>query len=181
MLGSKRNRNGVEAQAIQFIFVLMPIAAILGSIRSTVAGSASAPLSITATVMRTCRLSPNPLAFENYDPVVTNANTAPTASANMTVVCSRGSNPTILISVGTHPPATIALDAIPNGSPPLRYENQKDSGSMQAGPVSENRVISLGTIPSLGPKTVPAYGRVPAGQNVSAGSYNDTVTVTVNF
>lgn len=181
MLGDKTNSIGVNLKTIQFIFFLIAIAITLGSARPTIAGSASAPLSITATVMRTCRLSQNPLAFGNYDPVVTKANTAATAGPNMTVVCSRGSNPTIVISVGTHPPATIALGAISNGSPPLRYENQGDSGSMHAGPVSENRVISLGTIPSLLPKTVPAYGRVSPGKNVSEGSYNDTITVTVNF
>jgi spore coat protein U-like protein len=29
--------------------------------------------------------------------------------------------------------------------------------------------------------TIPVYGEMPAGQDVSAGTYTDTITVTVNF
>src|SRR5262245_17833421 len=57
MLGDNTNSIGVNLKTIQFIFFLIAITITLGSARPTIAGSASAPLSITATVMRACRLS----------------------------------------------------------------------------------------------------------------------------
>lgn len=35
--------------------------------------------------------------------------------------------------------------------------------------------------PDEGTTTIPVYGRVPAGQDVPAGAYADTVTVTLQF
>jgi len=37
------------------------------------------------------------------------------------------------------------------------------------------------TPPLASPVTVTIYGRIPAGQNVSVGSYTDTITATINF
>ena len=68
MLGGRRNSIGVNVKTTQFVFFLMVIAITIGPTRSTIAGSASAPLSITVTVVRTCMLSASA-----YDPVVTNA------------------------------------------------------------------------------------------------------------
>lgn len=46
------------------------------------------------------------------------------------------------------------------------------SGTAHYGPI----------IPLLGADvTLPVYGRIPAGQSVAAGSYTDTLVVTVNF
>jgi spore coat protein U-like protein len=46
------------------------------------------------------------------------------------------------------------------------------SGTSHYGPVNP---------PSGSPVTVSVYGRVPAGQNVAAGSYSDTIVATVLF
>jgi spore coat protein U-like protein len=31
------------------------------------------------------------------------------------------------------------------------------------------------------PANIPVYGRIAAGQSVPAGTYSDTVTITLNF
>jgi spore coat protein U-like protein len=167
---------GVNVKTTQFVFFLMVIAITLGPTRSTVAGSASAPLSITVTVVRTCRLSASA-----YDPVVTNTNADPTAGGNMTVVCTRGSNPSIAIGVGSQVSVTPTLRAMPNGGDKLGYEIHKDSGLTPVGAESGSSVFRLGTFPSLRDQTAPLDGRIPARQNVPVQSHNDAVIVTVNF
>jgi len=174
MLGRRRNSIGVNVKTTQFVFFLMVIAITLGPTRSTIAGSASAPLSITVTVVRTCRLSASA-----YDPVVTNADL--TAGANITVVCTRGSNPSIAIVVGSQTSVTPTLRAMSNGGGKLGYEIHKDSGLTQVGAESGRSVFHLGTFPSLRDQTSPLDGRIRARQNVPVQSHNDAVIVTVNF
>ena len=40
---------------------------------------------------------------------------------------------------------------------------------------------TIGAAPSKAARTVDVYGRVAAGQDVSAASYTDTVVATINF
>jgi|SRR5215467_1084094 len=179
MLGSKGTHIGVEKQALQFASVLTLIAAIFGSPRSTIAGSASAPLSITATVIRTCRLSASPLVFSNDGSTVPKANADLTADANMAVVCTRGSNPSIAVGLGSQASVTLPLRETSNGGGKLSYEIHKNSGLAEVGAEPGSIVFRLGTIPSTRDQTVPV-SRIPGGQNVP-GRYNDAVIVTVNF
>lgn len=179
MLGSKGTRIGVEKHALQFASVLMLIVAIFGSTRSTIAGSASAPLSITATVIRSCRLSASPLVFNNDGSTVPKANANLPADANMAVVCTRGSNPSIAVGLGSQASVTLPLREMSNGGGKLGYEIHKNSGLAEFGAESGSIVFRLGTIPSTRDQTVPV-SRIPGGQNIP-GRYNDAVIVTVNF
>jgi spore coat protein U-like protein len=164
-------------KVIQFIFFLMLITITLGATRSTIAGSASAPLSVAVTVVRSCHLSTSPLAIGNYEP--TNANINLTADANMAVVCTRGSNPSIAVGLGSQASVTLTLREMSNGGGKLGYEIHKNSGLAEVGAESGSIVFRLGTILLTRDQTVPV-SRIPGGQNVP-GRYNDAVIVTVNF
>src|SRR5262245_37352707 len=154
----------------------MVIEATFGPTRSTIAGSASRPLSITVTVLKTCRLS-----AKAFDPVVTNANADLTAGANVTVVCTHGSHPFIAIGIGSDASEMVTLQTTSTVGGKLRYEIPKDSGRAKIGTQSGSSIFRLGTIPSLHDQTFSLIGAVPARHNVPDKSHNDAVIVTVNF
>ena len=160
-------------------FVLLAL--LIGPGKESFAGSVSARLTVTAAIVRSCNLATTPLAFGTYDPVGSNASADLRASTHLTVVCSSGATPTIGIGFGNNTPGIGTTRAMSSGSDKLSYEIYKDSGLTQVWTDSGSGIFSLGTIPSVLPQTVPVYGRIPAGQNVSLGSYSDTLTVTVNF
>lgn len=131
--------------------------------------------------MRTCRLSASALASSDNDPIATNANVDLTAGPNMMVVCTRGSNPSIAVDAGSLASGTLTLRAMSKSGGRLSYEVRSDSGLTQIRAESGSSVLTLGTISSERNQTIPIRGRIPAGQNVPVGSYNDAVIVTVNF
>ena len=72
------------------------------SSRSHASGSASANLSVSASVANNCTISTSPLAFGAYDPVVTNASTNLDATGTVTVACTKGATATIGLGLGSN-------------------------------------------------------------------------------
>lgn len=161
--------------------LLVLLAALAASVSSPEAGSNSAALGVSVTVVRRCSVSATPLAFGNYDPVTANATTNLQASASVTVVCTKGSNPTVGLSAGSNAPGPVALRAMASEGNKLSYEIAKDAAFTQAWSDSGSELYKIGTVSSLNPINIPVHGRIPAGQNVPEGNYTDSVTVTVNF
>ena len=100
-----------------------------------------------------------------------------------TVLCTKGSTGvTVGLGLGTHSAAGNRF--MSNGTDSLQYELYSDSAG---GTVWSNGGAGLVTWPVFGPIGAGAgtphtvFGRVPAGQDVSVGSYTDVVTATVNF
>ena len=61
----------------------------------------------------------------------------------------------------------------------LNYGLYRDSGRTQNfGQGAEARSVTPAT---SGTGTVPVYGMIPAGQSVAAGTYTDTVVITMDF
>ncbi len=165
----------------QIFFFCLLLTGLVGSGKESFAGSVSASLTVKATVVRSCSLATTPLVFGAYDPVGSNASADLRASTNVTVVCSPGATPTISVGSGSNTAGAGTTRAMSSGSDKLSYQIYKDSGLTQAWTDSGSGVLNLGTVRSALPQTVPVYGRIPAGQNVSDGGYSDTVTVTINF
>jgi|GEM_PF-257111 len=146
-------------------------------------------LSITATPAAAlglnCQASTAGVAFGNYNPI----NTLPaTAVGNVGVFCT-----VALVSVA----AQINISLSPglsgsfsprnmlSGTNQLHYNLYTNllnttiwgDGTSGTGTVSHNLLIAvLGTAVNS-----PVYGSIPAGQYVPAGSYTDTITVTVEY
>jgi spore coat protein U-like protein len=177
MPGSKNTASQLKGS---YFFFLMLIAAILEPTALTLAGSASAPLSLTATVVRSCSLSNTPLGSGNNDPIVTNANVDLTGGANISVACTHGSISSLAIAYGGHASRPVILHATTSGGAKL-YVIPKDSALIHVGIGLGSSILSLGTIPTMGNHTLPVHLRIPAGQNVPLGSDKNTVIVTVNF
>jgi spore coat protein U-like protein len=146
------------------------------------AGTATSTFQVTATVVNSCAInSAGNLGFGNYDPA---SATATTGNSTINVNCTKGDVYTIALNYGGT--GSVANRIMVSGTNNLNYNLYVDSaltkvwnstcgagnncdGGTGAGPGAANAQ----------PYTV--YGQIPAGQNVPAGSYADTITLTVNF
>jgi spore coat protein U-like protein len=132
-----------------------------------------------------CTVSATGVAFGVYDP---NSGLPTDATGNVHVFCT-----VLLVSVlsqintslSTGGSGTFASRKMSSGSDLLNYNLYKEAshtsiwgdGTGGTGIFTDNLLIAvLGTSVD---HTV--HGRIPAGQYVSAGSYTDTITVTVEF
>jgi len=151
---------------------------------TAVAGTATANLSVTATVITNCTIGTNPVAFGNYDAIVANAASPLNGTGTVNLTCTNSSSATVTLSQGANP-AGGSTDAVPLrrmafGSEYLNYSLYTDSGrSTVWGNTAGTGASYTGT---GSPGTVTIYAAVTAGQNtVPAGSYSDTVVATVTF
>ena len=73
------------------------------------AGTATANLSITASVAPNCTINTAAVAFGAYDPVVTNAATALTGNGSITIACTKAAIPTLKLDLGATPAGAVRL------------------------------------------------------------------------
>jgi len=138
-----------------------------------------------ANAATTCAFSSTPgMSFGAYD----DSSAATTdAATSIVVICSRNGGPTptaVVLQVG--PSANsglIATRTMRSGANSMNYNLYRDSGRSQVwGQTSgvDTGSISL-TVPNNGSAngTLVIYGRIPALQNVPAGTYSDSVQITV--
>jgi spore coat protein U-like protein len=148
------------------------------------AGTATANVSITATIAANCTISTAPVAFGTYDPVVTNLSTALNGTGTITTTCTTGAAPVITLDQGANPTGgsspTVPARQMASGSDRLAYFLYQNVGRTT---VWGN---TAGTAPASvagtgAAQNVTVYGAVTGGQNVPTGSYADTVVATVSF
>ncbi len=145
------------------------------------AGSASANLAVGVTVESNCAISTSPLSFGSYDPIVANASSSLDGAGGVTISCTKGSTTSISLSPGSNAPGSGTSRALSNGAAKLSYEIYKDAGRAQVWGNSAASLFTPSTTADKAPRSFPAYGRIPSGQDVSTGSYADTVIATINF
>lgn len=159
------------------------VATLVSSNVSVRALTATANLSVTATVADRCTIDTSPLAFGAYDPVTTHASANLDAAGLVTVTCTSGAAAVITLDQGANPQVG-SSDAAPlrrlkSGSNYLSYFVYSNAGRTTAwGNTSQTGVAHTGTGTST---NLTVYGRIGAAQNVAAGSYGDTVLATVTF
>ncbi len=162
---------------------VLAIGALLAGAPAAVAGSASANLNVSAAVVTNCTITTSPVNFGNYDPVVANASADLLGTGTVTVACTKGTQATIGLSTGQNSgqaSGTTRAMAGPNGNY-LSYELYQDSGRATVWTDSGSGLLTTPPAPNKNARDFTVYGRVPAGQDVEAGNYSDTVTATVNF
>ena len=165
------------------------------------AGTAG-PVSFTAQaqVNANCTVSvTGVLDFLTYDPVTANAATPqPGSGASLSVKCTRGSHPTVSMDNGAN---------LGNANNPIAGKRAMVTGAAGAnqvlaydllqplalGAASTASALLWGTaagtnfdagVWTVSPSTaqvVNIFGSIPAGQDVTTGTYTDTVNATVNF
>jgi len=132
----------------------------------------TANFTVSANVMRGCRVSASPLNLGTYDPSST-VDLAPAAGSTISVNCTKGT----VFAIG--PLTTTNTFRMANGPTELldyalyqevgHTTNWRTTGTGGTA-ASSNTAVTFGV-----------YGVVTAGQDVAEGAYMDTVTVTVTF
>lgn len=154
---------------------------------TAIAATATANLEVSATVNSSCTIQTSPLAFGTYDP----AATSPTdATGQVTIACVKGSVPVISLGAGLHSADTAARKmATASGTDSLNYFLYKPDADGTSCSLAQPAVwgnqdterLSLAAVQSINPTAYSVCGRITAGQDVPAGTYQDTVTATVEF
>jgi len=153
----------------------------LGTTSVLVAQSSSAQLTVTASVSKNCTITTAPVNSGAYDPVTTNASAALDGTGTVTVTCTKGAVATVGLNAGGNgQTGTRRMKSGSSSTDYLNYQLYQDSGRSQLWDDAGNQ-LALGAAPSAKPRSFTVYGRVPGTQDVTVGSYNDTVLATVNF
>lgn len=143
-------------------------------------GSISQFFTVTATILAECTVATSALNFGNYDPVAVNKTSPLDSTTVVDVYCTAQTPASVALDNGqwVFGSTRRLKDASGNF---LTYEMYKDtSRSVVWNTTNTNSGTSTSKLtPINGGFTV--YGRLPAGQDIPAGSYSDTVTVTVNY
>jgi len=148
----------------------------LGAGAAEAQGTASATFQVTATVVNRCTISAAPLAFGNYDPT---SAVAVTAQSDITVSCTRGAATWTGLDNGLHyaAPNRQMLGNVTENLPYVLY-----SDAARTSPWGNTQATGLAwTSTGRAPHALTVYGTIPAGADVSAGSFADTVQATINF
>jgi spore coat protein U-like protein len=162
-----------------FLFLASISALVISSDGAAVAASpATANLGVSVNVKNNCTITTIAVGFPDYDPIVANASTPDdSTSGSVTITCTKGGGSSIALGYGLQPsPAT--QPRMTNGTDFLNYSLYSDNagGTLWSG---VTRTIAGAANQSA--QLFPVYGRIPAAQLVSSGTYNDTVVATVNF
>ena len=144
------------------------------------AATATANLAVSATVTNNCTISTGALTFGTYDPVVTHASTDLDGTGTVTVACTKGSTATVGLDLGANASGTTRR--LTDGSSNyLTYELYQNAGRTTLWGNSLGDLLSPVAAPSKAARNFSVYGRVVSNQDVTAGSYTDTVVAAVNF
>ncbi|QXP85002.1 spore coat U domain-containing protein [Methylococcus sp. Mc7] len=150
---------------------------------TTEAASTTATFAVTAAVANNCRLrNVTAVAFGAYDPT---GGTATTAAGSFDVRCTKSSTAYgIYLSGGSGSGASCTgtpVRAMTAGTDSLPYGLYQNAGYTTVWGCDATNQYNYTSTSSGAWTTVPIYGQIPADQDVPAGSYSDTITVTVNF
>jgi spore coat protein U-like protein len=170
------NKHIFMAGAVATLASLMPLAPAHAQ-----TATATGTLSVSATVVGNCKITPNTisLTFPNYD-----STTDVTSSVPLQAFCTTGVAPT---SIDLDNGANFGTSRrMASGANFLNYELYKDAGYSQTWGTATNGVVpdpstSYTTALTSGGAPIVIYGQIPSAQDVPPGTYADTVNITVNY
>jgi spore coat protein U-like protein len=146
---------------------------------SVVAGSSTASLPVNVTVSANCTIATTAVTFTTaYDPVVTNASTDDLGTGTLTVSCTKGAGTSIGLSTGANVSGTQPRMKGPGATDYLNYTLYSDSAHST---IWSGASVTITAATSKTARAFTVYANIPAGQDISTGSYSDTVVATVNF
>jgi spore coat protein U-like protein len=160
----------------------------------TWADTKTGSLIVTSSVAQACIVtSTATLGFGAYDPIVANAASALAGTGSVSLTCTKGSSGiNIDLDAGVNALSSQRRMVRAGGGDFLNYNILQPAitspwtsctGTTWGSTVGGGSVYTPGGVmwSSSAAQAFTVCGSVPAAQNPSAGSYSDTVTVTVNF
>jgi spore coat protein U-like protein len=153
---------------------------------NALASTQTTSFNVTATVINDCVINSTNVAFGNYDPTVA---TAVTAQGAVTAKCTKGDVVSVALNQGANP-ATGSTAALPlrqmvsgttNFLPYHIYVASAGTTEWGTGTVGTNTPPSQTSASVNTALTFTTYGSLPAGSDVPAGNYSDTVVATVTY
>ena len=142
-------------------------------------GAMLAAVLLAAPAAAGCSASTAAVAFGNYNPQ--SAGTT-TGTGTISVTCDSSGSGSVTLSLSTGGAANYASRRMTSGANILNY-NLYTTVSLSA-PVFGDGSGSTATVNFQGANkttVTTVYGRIPAGQNVRAGAYTNTIIVSVSF
>ncbi len=143
------------------------------------AATTTTTFQVTATVNNACTVSATDLAFGVYDPSAADNDKTSTVTATCTLATSYD----IGLNAGIAAGATVTTRKMKHATLTdlINYSLFSDASRT----INWGNTVSTDTVhvaSALGtPEVHTVYGRIPTGQYVTAGSYADTITVTVTY
>jgi spore coat protein U-like protein len=137
---------------------------ILLAARPAVAGQASATFGVSATVLTNCTVTASNLNFGNYS---ASAASPTNMSTSLSVTCTNGLAYTVDLNGGN--------------SHSLNYQLYTTNGYASIFGDGTGGTITVSGSGNGSAQSIPVYGQIATAQYVPAGSYSDTISVTVNY
>jgi len=142
--------------------------------------SATASLTVSASVSKNCTITTAPVAFGNYDSVVSNATAPLDGTGTVIVTCPKGAVAKVGLNQGGNAQGATRRMA-GSAAEYLTYELYKDAGHAAVWGNTAADALDIPAAVNQNPQSFPVYGRVAAAQSAAVGTYTDTVVATVNF
>ncbi|HEY0113985.1 MAG TPA: spore coat U domain-containing protein [Allosphingosinicella sp.] len=122
-----------------------------------------------------CTIGAVGVNFGAYDP---RSATAADGTGSVTLNCPKNTK-TASVSISTGGSGSYAQRRMTSGSSVLNYNLHTNASrtTIWGNGSGGTATITVGD----GSTTLPIYGRIPTRQNVRAGTYSDTTTITVTF
>jgi spore coat protein U-like protein len=177
------------------ILHLSVAAALLAASGIVLAESRSTNLAVSASVSQNCTISTmSNLAFGAYDPIGVNAVAALNTSGQVSVACPKGANG-LTIGMGNGANASGTQRQMLGGGTIagalLQYNLFKPSSNAAgaactfpgatAWTTTDGGLLELSSPTTKAARVYNVCGTIPGGQDVSVGSYTDTVSATITF
>lgn len=162
------------------ILALIGFWALIFSQKQAFAGSQTANVNVSATVINNCVVSASyPLAMGNYDPVGTNSSSGSdlTNTGNITVTCTKNDSITIALDNGQN--YSNPDRRMKNGTNFLAYNIYTDG--TYGTPWNATNTVTKTSGSGTTTTTFTMYAKVTKGQDLPSGSYTDLVVATVTF
>ena len=134
----------------------------------------------------TCAASATGVAFGNYSPLQT---TATTSTGTVVVSCSAtgaGGTVTLLFDLSAGMSGSYSPRKMFSGTHTLTYNLYLNTAHTQIWGDGTGGTAAISTTLTVTPRRAAqarqtVYGMIPSGQDVAAGSYSDTIVVTVSY
>jgi spore coat protein U-like protein len=144
------------------------------------ADSKDTQLSVSASVSANCSISANAVNFGEVD---TLSSSPVLGSGSIDVTCTNGTGWSAAADVGGGSGASFGTRRLTaNGSDTLDYTLYRDAGRTQVWGDGSGSTFTVTGSGSGAQQSFTVWGRIPGGQSSApAGSYTDTVNVTITY